>query len=229
MGFFENWLPPLASLSDEQAMCRVQTRGDAAAFAELHRRWHAPVRSLCARMSGDAHLGEDLAQEAFARVFARRATFQPERKFSTWLWRLALNLCHDDHRRRERRPELPLPDATGDEAPELSAEEPSPDEQLLAQERAELVREAVRRLPETHRAVVLLREYEGLKLGEIAAVLGIPEGTVKSRLADSLARLARQLKPLLAAPAEVGGTRRLEPATPPGAVARLGVPAGGAV
>ncbi len=198
-----NWLKriiaPLSGLTDEQAMWRVQMHDDQEAFAELVRRWHPPIWSLCLRMTGDSHRGEDLAQEAFVRVFAGRARFQQGRRFSTWLWRIALNVCHDEHRRAQRHPETPLADSSEEEweGPALAALEPAPDEQAASRDRAELVRLALQALPETHRAVVSLREYEGLKLREIAEVLDIPEGTVKSRMADALARLAVRLGPLL--------------------------------
>ena len=199
MNWLNKILTPLSGLTDEQAMWRVQTRDDQEAFAELVRRWHPPIRSLCIRMTGDEHQGEDLAQEAFVRVFAGRARFQQSRRFSTWLWRIAMNACHDEQRRVRRRAETPLEDDGVEEweGPALTALEPAPDEHAASQDRADLVRRALQALPETHRAVVVLREYEGLKLREIAEVLDIPEGTVKSRLADALARLAARLRPLL--------------------------------
>jgi DNA-directed RNA polymerase specialized sigma24 family protein len=83
---------------DELAMRKVQFRGDHAAFAELVDRWEAPIRRLCTRMTCDAHRGEDLTQEVFARVFTKRDQFDSLRKFSTWLWRIALNKsCHQSH------------------------------------------------------------------------------------------------------------------------------------
>ncbi len=182
------------SLTDEQAMWRVQTADDHAAFARLVERWEGPIQRLCARMTGDLHRAEDLAQEAFTRVFSRRRDFEPSGRFSTWLWRIAINLCHDELRRRQRRPEWSL-DAMEDSggpggADSLPDNAPSPAELTERLEQAELVRRALLRLPETQRTVVVLRHYEGLKFTEIAEVLGIPEGTVKSRMFDALERLA---------------------------------------
>jgi RNA polymerase sigma-70 factor, ECF subfamily len=195
MNWLDNRFGSLSAITDEQAMWRVQMHDDQAAFAELVRRWQEPIRRLGVRMTGDDHRGEDLAQEAFVRVYASRARFRQGAKFSTWLWRIALNLCHDELRRRHRRGESPLEDES--EGAWLECLAPGPAEQMVTQERAEMVRGALMNLPETHRAVVVLREYEGLKLREIAEVLGIPEGTVKSRMADALTHLARKLKPLL--------------------------------
>lgn len=188
----------LFQASDEQAMWRVQREDDHAAFAQLVERWETPIRRLCTRMTGDLHRGEDLAQEAFTRVFARRHDYQPPRRFSTWLWQIAVNLCRDELRRRQCRPEMAWEDAPGNPSreatgPDPAASTPSPAEALESLERAEQVRRALLQLPETCRTVVILRHYEGLKFGEIAEVLGIPEGTAKSRMADALTRLARLL------------------------------------
>jgi RNA polymerase sigma-70 factor (ECF subfamily) len=181
-------------------MWRVQAGDDEHAFAQLVRRWEAPIRRLCARMLGDPHRGEDLAQEAFARVFARRKDYQPTGKFSTWLWRIALNLCYDELRRLKRRGEASLDDDGGvlDEVLSWGAPAPTPDESLVAREEGELVRQAMQLLPEVYRSVLILRHYEGLKFREIAEVLDLPEGTVKSRMAEGLAQLSGRLKPALA-------------------------------
>jgi RNA polymerase sigma-70 factor (ECF subfamily) len=185
-----------SKISDEQAMWRVQTQDDHDAFASLVQHWEIPIRRLCVRMLGDEHRAEDLAQEAFARVFAKRRDYAPTARFSTWLWRIALNLCHDELRRRARRPELSLDGgaAEGGWADHLTDRDPRPDEALSAAETAAHVRRALQHLPETYRVVLVLRHYENLKFAEIAEVLGIPEGTVKSRMVEGLSRMARVLR-----------------------------------
>lgn len=192
------------AITDEQAMWRVQNADDHAAFAQLVERWEQPIQRLCARMTGDLHRAEDLAQEAFSRVFSRRRDYQPAAKFSTWLWRIAINLCHDELRRRQRRPEHPLETEGEDGAEGAAVQFPgqglSPAEVVEKLEQAEIVRRALLHLPETYREVVVLRHYEGLKFHEIAEVLGIPEGTVKSRMFEALDRLGGILKRLGAAP-----------------------------
>lgn len=190
-----NWLgkllPPAPPISDEEAMRRVQRDGDHAAFAGLLRRWEAPIQRLCTRLTDDEHLGEDLAQEAFARVFACRHQFQDGKKFSTWLWRIAINLCRDNGRRAGRKSQTQV------ELDSNPATFQSPDEAAIDDERSALLRRALSSLPEPQRVVVILREYEGLKFREIAEVLNAPEGTVKSRMTDALAELTRQLTPIL--------------------------------
>ncbi|MDB6021400.1 MAG: polymerase sigma factor SigW [Pedosphaera sp.] len=187
----------LFQITDEQAMWRVKMQDDAQAFAQLVQRWQKPIQSLCANMTGDAHHGEDLAQEAFARIFARRKDYEASGRFATFLWRVALNLCYDELRRANRRRESALEEQGDDfEAREdmrLVAGGPAPDAALVEQERADAVRRAVRQLPEPYRAVVVLRHYEGLKFREIGEVLEIPEGTAKSRMAEALTQLNQLL------------------------------------
>src|SRR6266480_7959688 len=190
-------LRSLFAITDEQAMWRVQTQDDETAFAQLVRRWEGPIQRLCLRMTGDLHRGEDLAQEAFTRVFAKRKEYQPSGKFSTWLWRIALNLCYDELRRRQRREETSLDGMCGEAMAALEAfvaPEPAPDKSLVEQERSELVRRALMQLSETYRSVLVLRHYENLKFREIADVLEIPEGTVKSRMAEGLDLLGKALQ-----------------------------------
>lgn len=186
-------------MSDEQAMWRVQMEDDAEAFAVLVERWQQPIRALCTRMVGDIHRGEDLAQEAFTRVYTRRKAYVASGKFSTFLWRVALNLCYDELRKRERRRETALDDPAASDGqvffPELAEPTAAPDVRLEQQEAAEQVRAALMQVSEGSRAVLILRHYEGLRFREIAEVLGIPEGTVKSRMADGLTQMARLLTP----------------------------------
>src|SRR6185436_5881832 len=177
-------------------------------------RWHGPIRGLCTRMTGDPHRGEDLAQETFARLFARRKTYEPTGKFSTFLWRIALNLCYDELRRVKRRGEFSLDESEEDSPSSLALEanDLSPDQSLLENERARAVRDALLQLPEPYRVVVVLRHYEGLKFREIGVVLGIPEGTVKSRMFDALTQLGCLLNPVLS---DAPKTLRPEPSRPP--------------
>ena len=196
-------LSPFAALfamTDEQAMWRVQMHDDAEAFAKLVRRWEGPIQRLCARMTGDMHRGQDLAQEAFVRLFAHRKEYQARGRFSTFLWRVALNLCYDELRKINRRGEISLAANSEDSADgfdALAAQGESPDSQLVEGERAKLVRQALIKLPDAYRTVVILRHYQDLKFREIAEVLDIPEGTVKSRMAEALTQLHRLLAPAI--------------------------------
>lgn len=185
-------LPGLLGVSDEQLMWRVRTQDDSDAFGQLVGKWQGSIQRLCVRMIGDSHRGEDLAQEAFSRLFCHRKDYQPSARFSTYLWRVAMNLCYDELRRLKRRPEMPLEISVvgGDETFSVLDGHPSkelqPDAALQRDEQAEMVRRALQKLPEHYRAVLVLRHYENLKFREIADVLDVPEGTVKSRMAEGL-------------------------------------------
>jgi len=185
-------LRSLLGVSDEQLMWRVRTQDDADAFAQLVGKWQGSIQRLCVRMIGDVHRGEDLAQEAFSRLFCHRKDYQPSARFSTYLWRVAMNLCYDELRRLKRRPEMPLEFSVvdGDETFSVldghASSELQPDASVQRDEQAEMVRCALQKLPEHYRAVLVLRHYENLKFREIADVLDVPEGTVKSRMAEGL-------------------------------------------
>jgi RNA polymerase sigma-70 factor, ECF subfamily len=192
-------LSAIFAMSDEQAMWRVQMHDDAQAFAQLVARWEDPIKRLCIRMLADEHKADDVTQEAFTRVYSKRKDFQHGSKFSTFLWRVATNLCLDELRRIKRRRELAAFPETRDSGEtdiweELPSKEESPDHAAVQDENALLVREAVMQLPEHYRSVVILRHYEDLKFREIAEVLGIPEGTVKSRMSEALSLLNHTLQ-----------------------------------
>ena len=182
-------------------MWQVKMHDDHLEFSRLMKRWEEPIRRLCTRMTGDSHRAEDLRQETFLRLFERRKEYQVTGRFSTYLWRIALNLCYDELRRQERRLEFvrdPEPGEAANDAPDCAAEGPGPDARAAQLEEGELVRQALARLPEIYRTVLVLRHYEDMKLAKIAEVLEIPEGTVNSRMAEALTRLSRMLAPRLA-------------------------------
>jgi RNA polymerase sigma-70 factor (ECF subfamily) len=190
-------LAALLSITDEQAMWRVQMDDDAQAFGLLMERWHDRIHGLSARMLGNVHIAEDIAQEVFAKIFEKRKDFDSTRRFSTWLWRIAVNRCYDELRRVQRRREFSLDQDEEEHSfiPEELIETVSPDQHAVAHEEAEVIREALAQLPDIYRAVVVLRHYQGLKLREIAEVLDVPEGTVNSRMAEALSQLSRALEP----------------------------------
>jgi RNA polymerase sigma-70 factor (ECF subfamily) len=187
----------LFTISDEQAMWRVQTQDDHSAFALLVERWREKIRQLCIRMTGNIHSGDDLAQDVFARVFEKRRDFKGASKFSTWLWRIAVNRCYDELRRPVNRAKTEsIDDESGTVVLDIIAPDAhTPSDALAAQEDAEFVRQALMQLPENYRTVLVLRHYENLKLREIADVLQLPEGTVCSRMAEALTQLTRLLEP----------------------------------
>lgn len=208
-------LKSLFAPTDEQLMWRVQAGDDHAAFADLVRRWEAPIRRLCARLTGDEHRAQDLAQEVFARIFAHRDSFQHGAKFSTYLWRVALNHTYSELRRaRNWRETLldPPPDGAATAGfDDFAADTPSPDEEATRRETGDAVRTALSVLPEHYRSVLVLRHYENLKFREIAEILGLPEGTVKTRMTEALSEMARLLRRTLDLKIAPSPNRRARP------------------
>ena len=172
-------------LTEGQLVARSQ-RGDKDAFGELVRRYQRLAVSIAYRMSGDAMLAEDAAQDAFLRAWQRLASFEYRGagSFRAWLCRIVTNMTTD--LLRKARPTAPI------EALSLPGGV-RPDEAHLRQEQAQTVRAAILRLPQASRVALILREYEGLSYREIAEALDIPMGTVMSRLSYARNKLREEL------------------------------------
>src|SRR5438128_12612064 len=162
--------------TDEELIAAVAS-GDGRGLEELCRRWERPLYQLIARHTGGRDV-EDLYQETWLRVVRAAPRFDPSRRFSTWLFQIAVNLCHDHRRRRAPDPV----DADVDVAAADSAT-------LVVAEAAIDLRRLLAALPEAQRSAVLLRYYHDLAEDEMAEILGCPRGTVKSRLHQAMRRL----------------------------------------
>lgn len=160
----------------EPALVRAAAAGDLAAFELLVRAYQEPVWRFLRRLLGDAGVAEDVAQETFLRVFRRLPTFAFEAKFSTWVFQIARNAGVDELRSRQRRISL------------ASLAPPPPPAVGMAEARAE-IDAALASLPVDLREAILLIEVLGLRYHEVARVLGVPEGTVKSRVFSARTRL----------------------------------------
>ncbi len=160
--------------------------GDPVAFAELVRAWEAPIGRFLFRLTRSAETARDLAQETFARVYVARRTYQDRGRFSTWLYRVALNLARDAARRGRREPER-LPDL------EPAGREPSGDGWAERNETVARVAAALGELPPALREVVVLRHYEEFNFEEMARLLGVPASTLKSRFAVAVRQLEARL------------------------------------
>ena len=159
--------------------------GDQRAFEDIVEFYKDKVFQLCYRMLGDRYEAEDVAQEAFLRAYVNIHTFQMNRKFSTWLYRIATNLCID--RIRKEKPDFYLDAAVaGTEGLDMYSQIPSaeklPEEELENLELKERVQLEIQKLPEKYRAAIVLKYVDELSLKEISEILHLPIGTVKTRI-----------------------------------------------
>jgi RNA polymerase sigma-70 factor (ECF subfamily) len=179
--------------TDEELVART-VAGDADSFNQLILRWERPIYALAYRVIGRDEDARDVCQEAFLRAFRGLPGFKGQAKFSSWLYRITLNLCRDWIRRQRRTPVVSPPE--GVDVVELaSAQGPMESiEDLVARSQlSKTVGEAMRYLPEEQRTAIILKEYHGLTFQEIADLQGCPLSTVKTRLYQGLSVLRRQL------------------------------------
>jgi len=176
------------SPTDETELVTNAQRGDRNAYSELVRIHASGIFNVVYRMCGDAQLSEDAAQEAFLQAWLNLNSYRHQTSLRNWLYRIAVNAATDMLRKEKRL----IPDAVEDL--QLADNQPGPETVFVKQERAALVQGAVLSLPEACRAVLVLREYEGLSYQEISTALDIPVGTVMSRLNYARGLLKERLK-----------------------------------
>jgi RNA polymerase sigma-70 factor (ECF subfamily) len=180
--------------TDEELVARSMG-GDLDSFNQLVLRWERPIYALAYRVIGREDEARDVAQETFLRAFRALKGFKGQAKFSSWLYRITLNLCRDWMRRERRTPVIQAP--AGVDIIELAGEStPSESiEDLVARkELGRAVEKAMALLPEEQRTAIILKEYHGLTFQEIADLLDCPLSTVKTRLYQGLSVLRRQLQ-----------------------------------
>lgn len=172
-------------------------KGDHNAFGEIVEIYKDRIYQLCYRMLGNAHEAEDISQEAFIRAYVNIDRYNINRKFSTWLYRIATNLCID--RIRKKKPDYFLDaEVKGTDGlnlySQVQSKELTPDEKVAKMELQELIQMEILNLPEKYRSAIVLKYIEELSLKEISEVLDLPIGTVKTRIHRGREALRKQLR-----------------------------------
>jgi RNA polymerase sigma-70 factor (ECF subfamily) len=181
--------------SSDEELVALSQGGDLDSFNQLVLRWERPIYALAYRVIGREEDARDVAQETFLRAFRALKGFKGQAKFSSWLYRITLNLCRDWIRREKRTPialapeGIDLVELAGEETPSESVEELVGRRQL-----GRAVSKAMALLPEEQRTAIILKEYHGLTFQEIAELLDCPLSTVKTRLYQGLSVVRKQLQ-----------------------------------
>jgi RNA polymerase sigma-70 factor (ECF subfamily) len=179
----------------DEELVALSMGGDTESFNQLILRWEKPIYALAYRVIGREEDARDVCQETFLRAFRALPGFKGQAKFSSWLYRIALNLCRDWIRRQRRAPVMQPPegvelvDLASERGPAESIEDLVSRRQLSA-----IVAEAMALLPDEQRTAIILKEFHGMTFQEIADLQGCPLSTVKTRLYQGLTVLRRHLE-----------------------------------
>ncbi|HEU5171530.1 MAG TPA: sigma-70 family RNA polymerase sigma factor [Gemmatimonadales bacterium] len=189
----------LAARTDQEIVALARA-GEETAYRELIRRYERPLFSLLYRMVRDRELAEDLAQETFIKALNAIESYRPEYKFSSWIFKIANNAAIDQLRRRELdtlslegSPHAETPEAIEATALQIGTRQESPLDEVQARELGGEIEAAIGRLRPEYRACILLRHVEGRAYEEIAEILSLPLGTVKTYIHRARNELRRQL------------------------------------
>jgi RNA polymerase sigma-70 factor (ECF subfamily) len=176
--------------------------GDRNAFEEIYQLYHRRIYNAAYGMLGDPDDAQDVTQDVFIRLHDALPTLRADEAFSTYIYRIALNLCRDRARRKKRvrfqSMDTPRVGEEGDAEPmDFPDAGKLPEEKLTGDELQRRVREAVLTLSEDHKSVIVMHHFQGMEVNDIARILKVPSGTVKSRLARGRDQLHRKLKTYL--------------------------------
>ncbi|MFN7927140.1 MAG: sigma-70 family RNA polymerase sigma factor [Blastocatellia bacterium] len=192
---------PVTRMDDHMLIAGTR-EGDEMAFQELVNRYRNPITNFVYRMLNDYDRAVDLAQETFVRVYMNADRYQANYSFSTYIYRIASNLAISELRQRKRRRLIPIPSFFDKEGDEVEIELPDertihPDDTMIHDERRLAIAKAIATLPEKYRTAVVLRDVEGRSYEEISEVLGLSDGTVKSRINRARNLLKEKLREYL--------------------------------
>ncbi|GAE31934.1 RNA polymerase sigma factor SigW [Halalkalibacter hemicellulosilyticus] len=172
-------------------------KGDQEAFAEIVELYKDKVYQICYRMLGNVHEAQDVAQEAFLRAYTNIDRYDINRKFSTWLFRIATNVSID--RLRKKKPDFYLQDEVkGTDGvtfeSQLAADEELPEDQVVTRELQDWVQNEINQLPIKYRTAIILKYIEDLSINEISEILDMPPATVKTRVHRGREALRKRMR-----------------------------------
>ena len=178
---------------DDKHILAQARRGELDAFEELVRRYEKRVYAIALRSAGSPEDAADITQDVFLRAWRSIESFRGDSGFSTWLFRITMNICVDHARHRQTQPQTMALTNDEDEERPIPDTAPTPEEHLDNSELGRELAAALDEVSEEHRRIVLLRDVSGMSYTEIAEILEISEGTVKSRLARARIALRKVL------------------------------------
>jgi RNA polymerase sigma-70 factor (ECF subfamily) len=192
---------------NETLLLKEAKKGDIKAFEKLSGQYYKKIYNIALRMTGNREDASDLAQEVLIKVYKSLKSFREESSFSTWLYRITKNLCIDELKKQNRKKAISLDEdielKENSVKRQVESDEPGPYEQYEKSEIRRIMTDAIGKLTEEHRMVIILRDIQGFSYNEISKIVKCPEGTVKSRIN----RARQALRELLETNRELLGMR----------------------
>jgi RNA polymerase sigma-70 factor (ECF subfamily) len=181
-------------VNDESQLIDAALAGDSSAFGVLVQRYQNRLYNSIVHVVGCRVEAEDVVQDAFVQAYVKLHTFKRNSQFFTWIYRIAFNSALS--RRRRKRPAMSVEQSRETTGAEPVSNDDAPDDRMLRSERVQRVQEALSKLTEDHRAILILREMDGMSYEEIAEILNTPVGTVRSRLSRARSQMRDKLEEL---------------------------------
>ncbi len=181
-------------MTGETQLIEKAKQGDVDAFEELISTYQRMIYNYCYRMSGNLHDAEDLTQEVFIKVYKSLRKFKGKSQFSTWIYRIAHNTCVDRHRKKRPTDDNMIFLDNEKEYRTLISDSYIPEEELLSKEKQDIIQKCIDSLKPEYRSVIILRDIQNYSYKEIATILDIPLGTVKSYISRGRSALRESLR-----------------------------------
>ena len=184
---------PLPEDMNEDKLITRAAKGDASAFNELLGMHEKKMYAVCLRMCANTEDAQDCLQEAMLRIFRSISSFKGQSTFSTWVYRVTMNTCLDELRKKKNKQSTSL-DGLLETGWSPANEDDTPERHAIAGEKREAIRSAIAELPEDMRSAIVLRDVQGFSYDEISSILGINVGTIKSRISRGREKLREKIR-----------------------------------